>query len=165
MTAPLSWTASAPTAAPPLVVRPDRGKARRWMAFAVGANAFIAVISAVGAIWAAGATGEWWAGAAMTITLAGSVFQMVFHAFAYGRFLGAETIAEIGPQGIRGPTTRWERVELPWSSIAAVANGWNAVVVKPVPGAGPKLVIPTRATDSTAATIRAAIHHFSGGRL
>ena len=76
-----------------------------------------------------------------------------------------DIIAEVGPDGLRGPTKRWVPETLPWSSIASVANGWNVVVVTPVPGAGTKVVIPARATTSDIATIRAAIAHFSGGRL
>ena len=165
MTAPVSWTPPAPTAAPPLVVRPDRRKARRWLSFILVSNGVISVICLGGALWAADATGSWWAGISLTVTLAGCVFQMVFHAFAYGRLLGADPIAEIGPGGVRGPTKRWVQETLPWSSIATVVNGWNVVVITPAPGAGTKVVIPARATTSDTATIRAAIAHFSGGRL
>ncbi|HEU5151479.1 MAG TPA: hypothetical protein VFU19_13330 [Iamia sp.] len=149
--------------APPLVVRTDPSKARGWLTLILVANGLLAVVCLAGGLWAAGVTEAAWGGAAFAITLAGAVFQMVFHAFAYGRMLGADTIAEIGPAGVRGPTTRWEQVALPWSSIASVAKGWNAVVVKAVDG--PKLVIPVRATTSDAHTVRAAIAHFSGGRL
>jgi len=165
VTAPVSWTSPHPTAAPPLVVQPDRRKARRWLTFILVSNGVISVICLLTAMWAADATGEWWGGSALGITLAGCVFQMVFHAFAYGRLLGADPIAEIGPAGVRGPTKRWVQETLPWSSIASVTNGWNVVVVTPAPGAGTKVVIPARATTSDTATIRAAIAHFSGGRL
>ncbi len=166
VTAPVSWNpATAPPTAPPLVVRPDRARARRWLTFILGANGVIAVVCLLAAMWAADATGAWWGGSALGITLAGCVFQMVFHAFSHGRLLGADVIAEVGPDGLRGPTRRWVPETLPWSSIASVTNGWNVVVVTPVPGAGTKVVIPARATTSDTATIRAAIAHFSGGRL
>ena len=166
MTAPVSWTsAAAPPALPPLVVAPDRRRARRWLTFIVVANGSIALVCLLGAMWAADATGEWWSGSALGITLAGCVFQMVFHAFSFGRLLGAGSIAEIGPEGVRGPTKRWVPETLPWSSIASVVSGWRVVVITPVPGGGSKIVIPARATTSDIATMRAAIAHFSGGRL
>lgn len=165
MTAPVSWTPVAAPTAPPLVVAPDRRRARRWLTVILVANGSIALVCLVGAMWAADATGEWWSGSALGITLAGCVFQMVFHAFFYGRLLGAESIAEIGPEGVRGPTKRWVQETLPWSSIASVTNAWNVVVITPVPGGGTKVVIPSRATTTDASTIRAAIAHFSGGRL
>jgi hypothetical protein len=165
VTAPVSWNPPAPTAAPPLVVRPDRRKVRRLLAVILVANGVLVVISLAAALWASGATGEWWAGAALAVTLAGGVFQMVFHAYYYGRMIGSPTIAEIGLDGIRGLTTRWVEQAVPWSAVASVSRGWSSVVVTPVADAGPKVLIPTRAVDTDAATIRAAIAHFSGGRL
>lgn len=163
MTAPVSWTAPAPTAAPLLVVQADRGKVRRWLAFVLVANGAIVLVCMLAGLWAAAATDAWWGGSAFVVTLAGCVFQMVFHAFSYGRMLGADRIAEIGPDGVRGPTKRWEQEALPWASIATVTDGWSAVVVTAADGR--KLVIPGRATTADARTIRGAIAHFSGGRL
>lgn len=148
-----------------LTITTDRAKARRWLTLILVANGVIALVALVGALWAASALDAAWGGAAMAFTACGCVFQMVFHAFFYGRLLGSDPIAVIGSEGIRGPTSRWEQVALPWASIASVTSGWNAVVVKPVPGAGPKLVIPTRATSADTATVRAAVSHVSGGRL
>ncbi len=79
--------------------------------------------------------------------------------------IGTPRIVEVGPDGIRGLTTRWAEQALPWSSIVSVTRSWNALVVTPAAGAGSKILIPTRAIDADAATIRAAIAHFSGGRL
>jgi hypothetical protein len=146
-------------------VAPDRRRARRWLTVILGINGLLSVICLAAALWASSTSVGAWGGASFGITLAGCVFQMVFYAFFYGRMLGAETIAEVGPAGIRGPTKRWIQETLPWSSIASVTSGWNVVVIKPVPGAGSKLVIPSRATTTDAATIRAAIAHFSRGRL
>lgn len=166
MTAPQSWTIAPPvSAAPPLVVRPVRRKVLRLLAIILVANGVVALIGLLAALWAASATGGWWAGAALVITVVGAVFQMVFHAYFYGRMIGTPSIAEIGPDGIRGLTTRWVAQDLPWSSVASVSRAWSSVAVTPVPGAGPKVLIPTRAVDTDVATIRAAIAHFSGGRL
>lgn len=166
VTAPVSWTSAAPApSAPSLVVRPDRRRARRWLTVILGLNGIIAVVCLVAALWASSTFMGAWGGLSFGITLAGCVFQMVFHAFFYGRLLGADSIAEIGPAGVRGPTKKWVQETLAWSSIASVTNGWNVVVITPVPGAGTKLVIPSRATTTDAPTIRAAIAHFSGGRL
>jgi len=168
VTAPLSWTAPAPAPvepSPPLVIGADRAKARRWLTFILVINGLLATICLAAGFWASSTSIGALGGLSFGITLAGCVFQMVFYAFFYGRMLGAETIAEVGPAGIRGPTKRWVQEMLPWSSIALVTSAWNVVVVKPVPGAGSKLVIPSRATTTDAATIRAAIAHFSGGRL
>ena len=166
VTAPVSWTSAdrAPSA-PPLVVRPDRRRARRWLTVILGLNGMIAVVCVVAAAWASSTSMGAWGGLPFGITLAGCVFQMVFHAFFYGRLLGADSIGEIGPAGVRGPTKQWVQVTLPWSSIASVTSGWNVVIITPVAGAGSKLVIPSRATTTDVTTIRAAIAHFSGGRL
>jgi hypothetical protein len=146
-------------------VAPDRRRTRRWLTFILAINGLLAVICFTAALWASSTSMGAWGGASFGITLASCVFQMVFYAFFYGRLLGADTLAEVGPAGIRGPTKRWVQETLPWSSIALVTSGWNVVIIKPVPGAGSKLVIPSRATTSDAATIRAAIAYFSGGRL
>jgi len=53
-----------------------------------------AVIGLLAALWAANATGEWWAGAGISISVAGAVFQMVFHAYYYGRMIGSPSIVE-----------------------------------------------------------------------
>lgn len=164
VTAPQSWIPS-PSTAPPLVVRPDRAKARGWLTIVLVINGGLAAVCLPLAMWASSGSLGIFGGAAFAITLTGSVFQMVLHAFTYGRLLGADVIAEIGPGGLRGPSTRWELVSLPWSSIASVTKSWNAVVVQPVPGAGEKLVIPTRATTADTTAIRAAVSHFSGGRF
>ena len=134
------------------------------MAVIIVLNGSVAAIALVAGLWAASTSTGAIAGLPFAITLVGCVFQMVFHAFSYGRMLGAETIAEIGPEGVRGLSTRWEVQRIPWASISSVHRGWNSIFVRPVPGAGPKLVIPTRAVDRDATTIRAAISHFSGGR-
>lgn len=174
MTAPQSWTpgpssASAPPPgpppAPPLIVRPDRAAARRWLTFILVMNGVLAALCLVGVMWASSSSVGTLAGAPFAITLTGCVFQMVFHAFIWGRFLGIDTLAEVGPHGLRGPTTRHEMALLPWSAVASVDGGWNRLVVTPVAGAGPKLSIPTRALDTDASTLRAAITYFSGGRL
>lgn len=166
VTAPESWTSAPPASgAPPLVVRPDRRKVRRLMALILGINGVLALISLGAAVWASSATGSWWAGAATGITLASAVFQMVFHAYYHGRMIGTPTVAEIGPAGVQGLTTRWEPQSLPWSSVVSMARSWNSMVVTPVAGAGPKVLIPLRGIDTDAATIRAAVAHFSGGRL
>lgn len=172
MTAPLSWDPSAaapqpqPHAAPapaPLVVRPDRAKVRSWLSVILVLNGGLAFLCLLLTMWAASTSIGMFGGGAFAITLTGCVFQMVFHAYFYGRMAGAEAIAVIGPEGVHGPTGRWVFATLPWASIASVTNGWNAVVVQPVDG--PKLVIPTRATDTDRPTVRAAVTHFSGGRL
>ncbi|HMJ76510.1 MAG TPA: hypothetical protein VK507_11090 [Iamia sp.] len=166
VTAPVSWTSADPApSAPPLVVRPDRRRARRWLTIILGLNGMLSVVCLAAALWASSTFMGAWGGLSFGITLAGCVFQMVFYAFFYGRLLGAETIGEIGPAGVRGPTKKWVQVTLPWSSITSVTSAWNVVVITPVPGAGSKLVIPSRATTTDAATVRAAIAHFSGGRL
>lgn len=166
MTAPVSWTPSpAASAPPPLVVRPDRGKIRSWLSLILVLNGSLAVLCLVAGMWASSTSVGAFGGGAFAITLLGCVFQMVFHSYFYGRLAGADVIAQIGPEGVRGPTSRWEHTSVPWSSIASVTKGWNAVVVQPIPGAGQKLIIPARATTSDAPTIRAAIAHFSGGRL
>lgn len=176
MTAPQSWTPPAATAAPPvaapavapsaaapLVVRADRGKVRGWLSLILVLNGAIAALCLVLAMWASSTSIGAFGGAAFAITLTGCVFQMVFHSYFYGRMAGAEAIAVIGPEGVHGPTGKWVFTTLPWASITSVGSGWNAVVVHPVDG--PKLVIPTRAVDTDRSTVRAAVTHFSGGRL
>jgi hypothetical protein len=148
-----------------LTIRTDRAKVRSWLSLILVLNGSLAVVCLVLAMWASSTSIGAFGGAAFAITLVGTVFQMVFHAYFYGRMAGAEAIAVIGPDGIHAPTGRWVFTTLPWSSIASVRNGWNAVEVTPVPGAGPKLVIPTRAVDTDRPTVRAAITHHSGGRL
>ncbi len=167
MTAPLSWNppvaAAALSPAPPLVVRTDRGKARGWLSLILVLNGTLVLVCVVAGSWASAALDSVWGGAAFAVTLLGCVFQMVFHAYFYGRMMGAEAIAVVGPDGIHGPTGKWAFETLPWPAITSVGNGWNAVVVQSADGR--KLVIPTRATDTDRPTLRAAVTHFSGGRL
>jgi hypothetical protein len=145
------------------VIGPDRGKARGWLSLILVLNGGLSVVCVLAGFWAAAATDAWWGGAAFAITLFGCIFQMVFHAYFYGRLMGAEAIATVGPDGIHGPTGRWVFETLPWPAITSVRNGWNAVVVQAADGR--KLVIPTRAVDTDRPTLRAAVTHFSGGRL
>lgn len=165
MTAPLAWTdTAAPTAQPPsLVVRPDRTKAKRWLTFILVLNGPLAVLCLLLTMWASSSSVGWWGGGSFAITLTGCVFQMVFHAYSYGRMMGAEVILEVGPAGIRGRTSRWDTVEVPWESVVSVSSAWNTIVVKTT--SGPKVLAPTRAVDTPAATTRQAITYFSGGRL
>lgn len=165
VTAPLAWTDPAvPQPAPPsLVVRPDRRKARSWLTFILVINGTLAVLCLLLTMWASSTSIGWWGGGSFAITLSGCVFQMVFHSFFYGRMLGTEVIVEVGPRGIRGHTTRWEVVEVPWSDVASVSGGWNQVTIKTA--SGPKLTVPTRATDTGEPTVRQAITYFSGGRF
>lgn len=150
----------------PLVVRPDRGKVRRWLTLILVLNGSIAAVALGAALWATTVTSVGAvSGLPFAITLTGCVFQMVFHAYFYGRMMGMDTLAEVGPQGLTGRTAKGEVAHLPWAAVASVSHSWNTFVVRPHPGAGPKLVIPTRAIDSDATTIRSAVRHFSGGRL
>lgn len=151
----------------PLVVRPDRAKVRSWLSLILVLNGVLAMACLALGLWAVSVTDSstaTLAGAPFAITLAGCVFQMVFHAYHYGRMAGTDVVAEVGPEGIRARTAKGEPVALPWAAVASARRSWNTVIVTPQPGAGPKLVVPTRAVDTDSATILAAVHHFSGGR-
>ena len=131
----MSWTSADPApSAPPLVVRPDRRRARRWLTVILGLNGMIAVVCLAAALWASSTSMGAWGGVSRSASRSpAACSRWSFDAFFYGRLLGTETIAEVGPAGIRGPTKRWVQVTLPWSSITSVVNGWNVVVITPRP--------------------------------
>ena len=167
------------------MVRPDRAKARAWLTFILLINGGLAALCLVAALWASSASVGVLGGASFAITLSGCVFQMVFHGYFWGRFLGADVVAEAGPYGIRALVPGEGTVFLPWPAVASVSNGWTGLVIRPVAGADPStpgiegavrartwrrlarrgITVPKRAITPDIATLRAAIHHFSGGRL
>jgi len=186
VTAPSSWTPSVPVEpAPPLVVRPDRAKARSWLATILFLNGFLAVVCLLAALWASSTSIGVLGGASFAITLSGCVFQMVFHAYYWGRFLGADVVAEVGPHGIRALVPGEGTVFLPWPAVASTEVRWRALTIRFAPGVAPSspgveaavsehtwrrvsrrgIALPVKAISPDVAVLRAAIQHFTGGRL
>lgn len=165
MTAPLAWTdpAAPQMAPPPLVVRPDRGKARSWFALILVMNGSLAVICLLATMWASSTSIGWWGGASFAISLSGCVFQMVFHAYYWGRFQGIDRLLEVGPAGIRVQQPGKEAVDLAWAQVAAVKPGFRRIVIKTT--VGKDQWVPVRCTDTTEVTVRQAVTYFSGGRF
>jgi len=170
------------TVPPPFVVGPDRAHARRHLRIAVVVGAIVVILNILQVLLADTAWEAIWVGGTALAFVGVVASQVVM----WRRFLAADVLAEVGPAGIRVHVLRRGWVSLPWDAVGGVRTDWaRRVVVKPAAGVDPStpgtdwpphpatvrrarrrgLFIATVPSDTDAPTVRAAISHFSGGRL